>query len=188
MAKIPNKIQMAAAGGLMALTVAMVTNFEGYESKPYRDVVGVLTVCYGHTGSDIIPTKTYTKAECDALLEKDLAIVAKVVNPLIKVNIPDYTRAALYSFTYNVGTGAFSRSTLLKKLNAGDQAGACNELKRWIYAGGKPWKGLMTRREVENAVCLGKFAYTYPHSLSASPSLWQLAYTHSEMIPVVLTR
>lgn len=155
MAKVPNKIKMAAAGGLMALTVAMVTQFEGYEPKPYRDVVGVLTVCYGHTGADIIPTKIYTKAECDSLLEKDLAIVAKAVNPLIKVNIPDYTRAALYSFTYNVGTGAFSRSTLLKKLNAGDQTGACNELKRWIYAGGKPWKGLMTRREVENAVCLG---------------------------------
>ncbi|WP_338157431.1 lysozyme [Moellerella wisconsensis] len=155
MAKVPNKIKMAAAGGLMALTVSMVTQFEGYEPKPYRDVVGVLTVCYGHTGADIIPTKIYTKAECDALLEKDLAIVAKAVNPLIKVNIPDYTRAALYSFTYNVGTGAFFRSTLLKKLNAGDQTGACNELKRWIYAGGKPWKGLMTRREVENAVCLG---------------------------------
>ncbi|WP_345725796.1 lysozyme [Providencia rettgeri] len=189
MAKIPNKIKMAAAaGGLMTLTVAMVTEFEGYESKPYRDVVGVLTVCYGHTGSDIIPTKTYIKSECDALLEKDLAIVAKVVNPLIKVNIPDYTRAALYSFTYNVGTGAFSRSTLLKKLNAGDQAGACNELKRWIYAGGIKWKGLMTRREVEKAVCLGEFAYAYPLSLSESPSTWQLAYMYSETIPAVLTR
>ncbi|WP_331001548.1 lysozyme [Providencia huaxiensis] len=189
MAKIPNKIKMAAAaGGLMTLTVAMVAEFEGYESKPYRDVVGVLTVCYGHTGSDIIPTKTYTKAECEALLEKDLAIVAKAVNPLIKVSIPDYTRAALYSFTYNVGTGAFSRSTLLKKLNAGDQAGACNELKRWIYAGGVKWKGLMTRREVEKAVCLGEFAYAYPLSLSDSPSTWQLAYMYSETIPVVLTR
>ncbi len=186
MAKIPNKIKVAAAGGLMALTVAMVTDFEGYEAKPYRDVVGVLTVCYGHTGADIIPTKTYTKAECDALLEKDLAIVAKAVNPLIKVNIPDYTRAALYSFTYNVGTGAFSRSTLLKKLNAGDRTGACNELKRWIYAGGVQWKGLMTRREVEKAVCLGEFASTYPYSLSEPLSLWQLAYTYSETIPVVV--
>lgn len=188
MPKIPNKIKTAAAGGLIALTMAMVTNFEGYEPKPYRDVVGVLTVCYGHTGPDIIPTKTYTKAECDALLEKDLAIVAKAVNPLIKVNIPDYTRAALYSFTYNVGTGAFSRSTMLKKLNAGDITGACNELRRWTYAGGVKWKGLMTRREVEKAVCLGEFAYVYPPSLSESPSTWQLAYMYSETIPVVLTR
>lgn len=117
-----------------------------------------------------------------------MAIVAKAVNPLIKVNIPDYTRAALYSFTYNVGVGAFSRSTLLKKLNAGDQAGACNELKRWIYAGGVKWKGLMTRREVEKAVCLGEFAYAYPLSLSDSLSTWQLAYMYSETIPVVLTR
>ncbi|HGN0866920.1 lysozyme [Providencia alcalifaciens] len=190
MAKIPNKIKIAAVtGGLMALTVVMVTNFEGYEPKPYRDVGGVLTVCYGHTGSDIIPTKIYTKVECDELLEKDLAIVAKAVNPLIKINIPDYTRAALYSFTYNVGIGAFSRSTLLKKLNAGDQAGACNELKRWIYAGGKAWKGLMTRREVEKTVCLGEFAFAYPTLLSVYPSTWQLAYTHFETTLVVaLTR
>ncbi|SUC35832.1 Phage-related lysozyme (muraminidase) [Providencia rustigianii] len=185
MAKIPNKIKKAAAGGLIALTVSMIAYFEGMETKPYKDVVGVSTVCFGHTGSDIIPTKTYTEAECKALLEKDLAIVAKAVNPLIKVNIPDYTRAALYSFTYNVGTGAFSRSTLLKKLNAGDHIGACNELKRWIYAGGVKWKGLMTRREVEEAVCLGEFAYAYPLSLSGSPSPWQLAYTYSETTPAV---
>ncbi|MCH5496505.1 glycoside hydrolase family protein, partial [Salmonella enterica subsp. diarizonae serovar 16:z10:e,n,x,z15] len=49
--------------------------------------------------------------------------------------------------------GAFAKSTLLKKLNAGDQAGACNELKRWTYAGGKQWKGLVTRREIEREVC-----------------------------------
>ncbi|HEF8785505.1 TPA: lysozyme [Providencia alcalifaciens] len=186
---MPNNIKKAAAGGVIALTVAMLSFFEGVEYKPYKDVVGVLTVCYGHTGSDIIPTKTYTEVECKALLEKDLVIVAKAVNPLIKVNIPDYTRAALYSFTYNVGTGAFSRSTLLKKLNAGDHVGACNELKRWIYAEGVQWKGLMTRREVEEAVCLGEFAYAYPLLLSESPSVWQLAYTHSMTIPaVVLTR
>lgn len=69
MEKISNKIKMAAGGGLMALIVTMITNFEGNEPKPYRDVVGVLTVCYGHTDSDIIPTKVYTKAECDALLD-----------------------------------------------------------------------------------------------------------------------
>ncbi|EHG2695362.1 lysozyme, partial [Salmonella enterica] len=120
----------------------------------YRDVVGVITVCDGHTGKDIIPGKRYTDAECDALLNQDLARVKAQVDPLIKVSIPESERAALYSFAYNVGTGAFARSTLLKKLNAGDHAGACNELKRWTYAGGKQWKGLVTRREIEHEVCL----------------------------------
>nr|MBJ6969775.1 glycoside hydrolase family protein [Vibrio cholerae] len=49
--------------------------------------------------------------------------------------------------------GAFSRSTLLKKLNAGEMTQACDELKRWVYAGGKKWKGLMNRREIEEEVC-----------------------------------
>lgn len=155
MAKVSKKILAAAAGGVMALSAAMIAEFEGVKYKPYYDPVGILTVCYGHTGSDIIKNKTYTQKECDCLIERDLAIVANAVNSLIKVNIPDYTKAALYSFTYNVGTGAFSRSTLLKKLNAGDQNGACNELLRWVYAGGKQWKGLITRREIEEAVCLG---------------------------------
>ncbi len=188
MAKIPNKIKTAAAGGLIALTVSMISYFEGVEYKPYKDVVGVTTVCFGHTGTDIISTKIYSESECLALLEKDLSKVRKGVDPLIKVDIDDNTRAAIYSFAYNVGTGAFARSTMLKKLNAGDIAGACNELKRWTYAGGKEWKGLITRRQIENAVCLGEFASTYSYSSSGSPSLWQLAYTHSEMIPVALTR
>ncbi|ECC7178398.1 lysozyme, partial [Salmonella enterica] len=116
-------------------------------------VVGVITVCDGHTGKDIVPGKHYTDAECDALLNNDLALVAARIDPLIKASIPNSERAALYSFAYNVGAGAFARSTLLKKLNAGDQAGACNELKRWTYAGGKQWKGLVTRREIEHEVC-----------------------------------
>ncbi|MCY0801209.1 lysozyme [Providencia rettgeri] len=179
---------MAAAGGTIALTVAMLSFFEGVKYKPYEDVVGVLTVCFGHTGTDIIPTKTYSESECLTLLEKGLNKVRKGVDPLIKVDIDDNTRAAIYSFAYNVGTGAFARSTMLKKLNAGDIAGACNELKRWTYAGGKEWKGLITRREIEKAVCLGEFAYAYPLSLSESPSTWQLAYMYSETIPAVLTR
>ena len=153
MAKIPNKIKVAAAGGVMSLAVAMITYFEGVRYQPYYDIGGVLTVCAGHTGKDIIPDKTYTQAECDALLEKDLAIVAKGVDPLIKVCIPDTTRAALYSFVYNVGTGAFSRSTLLKKMNTNDKEGACHELTRWVYVKGQKWKGLMNRRDIEEAVC-----------------------------------
>lgn len=101
-----------------------------------------------------IPGKTYTEAECKALLNKDLATVARQINPYIKVDIPETTRGALYSFVYNVGAGNFRTSTLLRKINQGDIKGACDQLRRWTYAGGKQWKGLMTRREIEREVCL----------------------------------
>ncbi|WP_336803598.1 lysozyme [Erwinia aphidicola] len=149
-----NKIIAAMGGGAIAIAAAVIPSLEGVEHKPYQDVVGVWTVCYGHTGADIIKRKTYTEAECQALLNKDLQKVANQIDPLIKRPIPDTTRAALYSFTYNVGAGAFRQSTLLKKINSGDTAGACNELRRWTYAGGKQWKGLMNRREIEREVCL----------------------------------
>lgn len=149
-----NKIIAAMGGGAIAIAAAVIPSLEGVEHKPYQDVVGVWTVCYGHTGADIIKSKTYTEAECQALLNKDLRAVANQIDPLIKRQIPDTTRAALYSFTYNVGAGAFHQSTLLKKINAGDTVGACNELRRWTYAGGKQWKGLMNRREIEREVCL----------------------------------
>ncbi|WP_149019871.1 lysozyme, partial [Escherichia coli] len=80
--------------------------------------------------------------------------VARQINPYIKVDIPETTRGALYSFVYNVGAGNFRTSTLLRKINQGDIKGACDQLRRWIYAGGKQWKGLMTRREIEREVCL----------------------------------
>ncbi|ENU8725451.1 lysozyme [Salmonella enterica] len=151
------KALLAGGAGAIAIAAAMLGGHDGLEGRRYvhyRDVVGVITVCDGYTGKDIIPGKRYTDAECDALLNKDLKRVKAQIDPLIKVSIPESERAALYSFAYNVGTGAFARSTLLKKLNAGDHAGACNELKRWTYAGGKQWKGLMTRREIEREVCL----------------------------------
>ncbi|ENZ2320773.1 lysozyme [Salmonella enterica] len=151
------KALLAGGAGAIAIAAAMLGGHDGLEGRRYvhyRDVVGVITVCDGYTGKDIIPGKRYTDAECDALLNKDLKRVKAQIDPLIKVSIPESERAALYSFAYNVGTGAFARSTLLKKLNAGDHAGACNELKRWTYAGGKQWKGLVTRREIEREVCL----------------------------------
>lgn len=156
MSKISANIRSLSALGASALAMAaaMIMPLEGIEYKPYYDVAGVLTVCYGHTGSDIIEDKIYTHQECKDLLDEDLAKVKRQIDPLIKTDIPEHTRAALYSFTFNVGVGAFSRSTLLKKLNAMDVPGACTELKRWVYAGGKKWKGLVTRREIEREVCL----------------------------------
>nr|WP_260200221.1 lysozyme [Candidatus Regiella insecticola] len=133
----------------------MINHFEGVRYKPYFDGGGVLSVCYGHTGNDIALNKTYTQAECNKWLDEDLLKVKKHVDPLIKVKISALTQAAIYSFVYNVGIGNFRHSTFLEKLNAGDKKGACEEMKRWVYANGKRWKGLIFRREVERILCYG---------------------------------
>lgn len=151
-----NKISAAIGGGAIAIATVMLSGkggLEGREYVAYKDVVGVLTVCDGHTGGDIIPGKRYTDKECDDLTRKDLTRIAYQVDPYIKVPTSETQRAAIYSFAYNVGATATINSTLLKKLNAKDYAGACTELKRWVYAGGKKWKGLMNRRDVEYQVC-----------------------------------
>ncbi|MFG1172145.1 lysozyme [Erwiniaceae bacterium CAU 1747] len=148
------KLLAAVGGGAIAIAGALIPILEGVEYKPYQDVVGVWTVCYGHTGKDIMLGKTYTELECRALLDEDLRTTAAQIDPYIKKPIPDETRAALYSFAYNVGVGNFRASTLLYRINQGDNAGACEQLRRWIYAGGQKWKGLVTRREIEREVCM----------------------------------
>lgn len=152
-----NKIIAAIGGGAIAIATVMLSGKDGLEGREYvayRDVVGILTVCDGHTGSDIIQGKRYTDKECDALTRADLTRIARQVDPHIKVPVSDTQRAAIYSFAYNVGASATINSTLLKKLNARNYSGACDELRRWVYAGGKKWKGLMNRREVEREVCM----------------------------------
>lgn len=149
-----NKIIAAAGGGAIAIATLMVPNFEGVSYSPYFDVVGVPTVCFGHTGSDIVMKKTYTPAECKAMLDKDLQPYAKSVERSVKVPMSEYQEAALISFSYNVGIGAFEKSTLLKDLNARRYQQACDGLRNWTYAGGKKWQGLVNRREVEREICL----------------------------------
>ena len=152
-----NKLIAAAGGGSMLIASLFIGGKDGVEGRvyePYKDVAGVWTVCDGHTGNDIIKGKKYTDRECDRLLWNDLKPVKQTVDGLVKVQLNEYQRASLYSFTYNVGSGAFSKSTLLKKLNAGDQEGACEELRRWVYAGGMKFRGLMNRRDMERSMCL----------------------------------
>jgi lysozyme len=151
-----NSIIGALGTGAIGIATVMVSGkvgLEGREYTAYRDIVGVATVCDGHTGSDIVWGKRYTDKECDALTRRDIQRIAAQVDPHIKVPTTETQRAAIYSFAYNVGATATINSTLLKKLNARDYAGACAELKRWVYAGGQKWKGLVNRRDVEYQVC-----------------------------------
>lgn len=150
---------ISAGASAIAIAALMLGGHDGLEGRrytPYYDVAGTLTVCDGHTGRDIKLGKRYTDFECDTLLANDLKTVASQVDPIVTVELSEQTRAAIYSFVYNVGIGAFSKSTMLVLLNQNDIHGACDQLKRWVYAGGKIWKGLINRREVEFLVC------TYP--------------------------
>ncbi|RKQ40599.1 lysozyme [Enterobacter sp. R1(2018)] len=141
--------------GASALTLAgaMIPELEGVRYTPYYDVADVLTVCYGHTGKDIIPGRKYTPEECRAMLGKDLQPFASAVARAVTVPADAYQKAALITFSYNVGISAFQRSAVLRDLNAGHFDRACEGLKKWIWAGGKQWKGLMNRREIEYEVC-----------------------------------
>lgn len=151
-----NNIAKGAVGlsmaGLLSITL-LIKPHEGREDT-YVDPVGIWTSCYGHTGADVTPGKVYTDAECEKLLYTDTQKRDSQLMSYVRVPINDEIRASLISFVYNVGVGNFARSTLLKKLNARDYVGACNELSRWTYAGGKQMAGLIRRREAERQLCL----------------------------------
>jgi len=151
------KRRIFAAGGAGAIAIAgvLVAHFEPGRDRgrPYIDPAGVLTVCDGHTGPDIDPSRIYTDAECDAWRDTDLAQADAAIQRLVIVPLNDWQRAALIDFVYNVGAGNLAKSTLLRRLNAGDYDGACNEYRRWVYAGGRRLPGLVTRREVDAWVC-----------------------------------
>lgn len=151
--RLSSKALTAIGGGALAMAMVVVPYYEGTELQSYRDAVGVWTVCTGHTAT-AAPYQEKTPAECQRLLSSDLAVALEGVDRQVTVPIPETTRAALVSFTFNVGEGALARSTLLRKLNAGDIVGACNELPRWVYAGGKRLRGLVSRRATERELCL----------------------------------
>jgi len=157
----PLRRRLIGAAGAGAFAIATIflggkDGVEGRKYQPYKDIAGVWTVCDGHTGPDIVIGKTYTDQECDRLLWKDLQPAKRTVDRLVKVPLGEYQRASLYTFVFNVGSAAFSKSTLLQKLNKGDQQGACREMRRWVYAGGLKWKGLQNRREMERSMCLAE--------------------------------
>lgn len=132
---------------------AAVVGFEGYELIDYADPVGIPTACFGHTATAEIG-KQRTDSECQSLLMIELAEYQGCVLSHSRPTLSTNQLAAFTSFTYNVGCSKFRSSTLLKKLNAGDVVGACNELPRWVYARGVKLNGLVRRREVERLLCL----------------------------------
>lgn len=138
-------------------TVDLVKKFEGCKLTAYQDHVGVWTIGYGITagaGVGVEPRAgmRITQSEADDLLQKALDRFAKQVGALITTKVSNNEFGACVSLAYNIGAKAFSNSTLLRKLNAGDHEGASLEFGRWNKAGGEVLKGLVTRRSAEFAL------------------------------------
>lgn len=138
-------------GTVAAVTIATVSLLEGRSNDPYQDIVGVWTVCDGETN---VKMRRYTDAQCDSMLRSSLVKYGNGVLQCINVPVSQNQHAAFTSFAYNVGVPAFCKSSLLKKLNAGDYVGACDGMLAWTYAGGKYVQGLANRRKVEQRLCL----------------------------------
>ncbi len=145
--------RLAKNAALAGLCVSLVGGFEGLRTVAYSDPVGIPTICFGETRNVHLGDRK-TRPECNAMLASRLVEFEKGMSACLKVNEPDPTFAAFLSFTYNVGAGAFCSSTLVRKANAGDLRGACDELPKWNRAAGVPLPGLTARRAEEQALCL----------------------------------
>ena len=158
---IPRK----AIAGLSLSAAALVGLLvqEGYREKAYTPVPGdVATIGFGTTGGvKLGDTITPEKA-----LIRSLADVQKFEGALkqcVKVPLHQYEYNAYLQLSYNIGSGAFCNSTLVRRLNAQDYAGACSQILVWDKFNGKPLRGLTLRRQKEYWECLG------PASLGHNP-------------------
>lgn len=134
--------------------IAIIQEFEGIKTKPYKDCIGLWTVGIGTLIGDgkSLPdswNRTFTLEECHALLRKELSHIERGIAKYISVKLTQNQFDALVCFTYNLGLGCLQRSTLRQKLNRGDKDGAIESWLKYNKAGGKVFKGLDRRRKAE---------------------------------------
>ena len=141
---------------LSASALVGIAVHEGYRGEAYRPVPGdVPTIGFGTTdgvkpGDRIEPVQ--------ALVRKlqDVQRFEGALRQCVRVPLHQHEYDAFLSLAYNIGPGAFCGSTLVRRLNAGDYAGACAEILRWDRFHGEPLRGLTLRRQAENRQCLGQ--------------------------------
>ena len=149
------KRQHIAAISLSAAALVTIVLHEGYREDAYIPLAGdMATIGFGTTsgvklGDKITPEKALQVAM------KDVQSYEGAVKQCVTVPLSQNEYDAYISLAYNIGTGAFCRSTLVKKLNAGDYVGACQQILRWNQFKGKPLAGLTKRRKEEYLKCLG---------------------------------
>lgn len=132
----------------------LITKFEGFRSEAYLDIVGVPTIGYGSTMDVKLGDKIDEKDARSRLIYEVVHDYHPALNNACKVPLNQFEYDAYLSLMYNIGAGAFKRSTLLKYLNASQYEAAAKQILRWNKAGGKVVKGLTNRREAEYALCI----------------------------------
>lgn len=155
------KIEAIRAGAdatrLSANGAELIASFEGWVDHVYLDAAGLPTIGFGHLlkPGEHFPAQISRERGLD-LLRADAKIAAEAVDRLVTVNLSQNEFDALVSLTFNIGTGAFGESTLLRVLNSGNRAGAAEQFLRWTIAGGVELQGLVNRRRAERALFLRK--------------------------------
>jgi len=140
-------------------TIDLIKKFEGCRLETYRDKVGVPTIGYGLTDGALpgVPVRmgmTISQAQAELYLSMALEQFGNRILPMMTRKPTPSQYGAMLSLAYNIGTGAFSRSTCLKRFNAGDTEGAAEALTWFNKAGGKVERGLVRRREAEHDLFL----------------------------------
>ena len=155
------------AGPSAYVAVELTAPSEGLYLSPYKDPVGLTTICLGHLVKKGEKVKElYTVEECAEIFAKDWKEHEILLDKVVKVPYRSpWMKAALTDFTFNKGAGNVASSTLLKKLNSKDYDGACQELTRWIYGrvNGvmKVLPGLVTRSTKQYQYCMGEVPGDY---------------------------
>jgi len=142
-------------------TLELIKDFEGWRAAAYPDPATggePITIGYGHTSAagppEVSMGMKLTRAEGEEILQRDLQAVERSVRAAVTAPLNENQYGALVSFTFNLGAGNLKKSTLLKKLNALDYAGAAGEFGKWNRAAGKVMAGLTRRRAAERALFL----------------------------------
>lgn len=152
----------AKAGGIASLVVVLaaapfVARHEGMVLRTYVDPVGIRTACGGETDRSITMRERFTRDECVAVMGASLYAHALEVDKCITRPLATHEAVAVLSWSYNVGSYAACRSTLVRLINAGQPPRVwCSQLLRWNKAGDREPPGLVKRRSEERALCEGR--------------------------------
>jgi lysozyme len=140
------------AAGVMA--IAAIGQHEGLRLVSYADVVGVWTACWGET-KGIRAGMKFTKGQCDEMFIRRLDEFADGVERCVPAarGMPDARYIAHVSLAYNIGLGAYCKSSIARQQNAGNTSAACDAFLLYNKAGGVAWKGLTRRRQAEREMC-----------------------------------